>query len=187
MRRSLINVGQIIGKKKSERLLWLHREKSVYFGIRHERNANSLPGAQSSPFFSQRLHLGFSDVIYSSVISFLGENRSEGLYPSNRINTFFFFCFLGRRKEGKVPCDFTSRFYVPFSVNTLSILLDGIFKYTMALIFYCFNNLSGFVFNNLSLKMKPNYFSKETYYQYKNKVSICLLIIKNLLWIWTVS
>lgn len=100
---------------------------------------------------------------------------------------FFFFCFLGRRKEGKVPCDFTSRFYVPFSVNTLSILLDGIFKYTMALIFYCFNNLSGFVFNNLSLKMKPNYFSKETYYQYKNKVSICLLIIKNLLWIWTVS
>jgi len=35
--------------------------------------------------------------------------------------------------------------------------------------------------------MKPNYFSKETYYQYKNKVSICLLIVKTLLWIWTVS
>lgn len=102
-------------------------------------------GYMHSPLFSKDyiLHSVMSHILHWHI--FQGDNRSEGLYHRPRSvlqveSTLFFFflvgrcvVFLRRQRKGKAPCDSTSRFCVPFAVNTLSTLLDGIFKYTMAL------------------------------------------------------
>lgn len=95
---------------------------------------------------------------------------------SFKYNRHVVFYVLNRHRKARIPCDSASRFCIPFSVKTLSISLDGILKYVMALVFYSFNNL--FLFLTTCLLKWNNYFSVENFYQYKNKLSICVLTIK---------
>lgn len=113
--------------------------------------------------------------------SFWKKNRSEELFHlliywavSFKYNRHVVFYVLNRQRKARIPCDSASRFCIPFSVKTLSISLDGILKYVMALVFYSFNNL----FLTTCLLKWNNYFSVENFYQYKIKLSICVLTIK---------
>lgn len=124
----------------------------------------------------------FSNLKDSVSCDILSEKRTEvknyfiDWAVSFKYNRHVVFYVLNRQRKARIPCDSASRFCIPFSVKTLSISLDGILKYVMALVFYSFNNL--FLFLTTCLLKWNNYFSVENFYQCKNKLSICVLTIK---------